>query len=109
MILDFITINHTRVGIDCNNVTRSTVTFIIQRNLVFDCSFKKKPGYYVHLVYSRPFFNMRHINCYQTWMFNILKEQMANPEWGNKHEFKLTLCHMTKDVKTRHITSHYVT
>ena len=51
--------------------------------------------------YSRPFFNMRHINCCQACMFNLLKEQMANPEWGNKHEFKLTLCHMTKDVKTR--------
>ena len=44
MILDFITINHTRVGIDCNNMTRSIVTFIIrQRNLVFDYSFKKQP------------------------------------------------------------------
>ena len=56
--------------------------------------------------YSRPFFNMRHINCCQTWMFNILKEQMANPEWGNKHEFKLTLCHMTKDVKTRALNGY---
>ena len=44
MILDFITINHTRAGIDGYNMTRSTVTFIIrQRNLVFDYSFKKKP------------------------------------------------------------------
>ena len=43
IILDFITINHTIVGIDYNNMTRSTVTFIIQRNLVFDYSFKKKP------------------------------------------------------------------
>ena len=48
---------------------------------------------------------MRHIDCCQTWTFNILKEQMAtrNPEWRNNHELKLTLCHMTKDVKTRSI------